>query len=129
VRCLTFTSWTWFPHRTGGSESDRLVAGAARLLYQRGAEKTTLVDIAEVAKFPPRNVYYYFKTKDDIVAAEEQFRQMGRPDAHDLAVTLLSCYEAAPYSPTPFAMRAFRSARLVVSTDGSTRCERAVRRL
>jgi TetR/AcrR family transcriptional regulator, transcriptional repressor for nem operon len=48
---------------------DRLIAAAARLLHQQGIEKTTLVDIAEAADVPAGNVYYYFKTKDDIVAA------------------------------------------------------------
>jgi AcrR family transcriptional regulator len=48
---------------------DRLIASAARLLHQQGVEKTTLVDIAEAADVPAGNVYYYFKTKDDIVAA------------------------------------------------------------
>jgi TetR/AcrR family transcriptional regulator, transcriptional repressor for nem operon len=32
-------------------------------------EKTTLADIAQAADVPVGNVYYYFKTKDDIIAA------------------------------------------------------------
>jgi TetR/AcrR family transcriptional regulator, transcriptional repressor for nem operon len=151
---------------------ERLLAAAAQLLHRQGVEKTTLVDIAEAADVPPGNVYYYFKTKDDIVAAvvqahvararralagitdhhrspkgrlkafvgelasqgdivaqygcpygslcseldkrpgstdfalaelmqvpiewaEEQFRALGRRDAHDLAVSLLSSYEGS----------------------------------
>src|SRR5260370_13261986 len=47
----------------------RLIAAASRLLHQQGAEKTTLADIAQAADVPVGNVYYYFKTKDDIIAA------------------------------------------------------------
>ncbi len=150
----------------------RLIAAASRLLHQQGAEKTTLADIAQAADVPVGNVYYYFKTKDDIIAAvieahvelakaaltsidtshrspksrlkalvaeyadqsevialygcphgslcseldkrsgppdfavaelmrvpiewaEEQFRALGRPDAHDLAVSLIAAYEGS----------------------------------
>jgi TetR/AcrR family transcriptional regulator, transcriptional repressor for nem operon len=48
---------------------ERLVAAAAQLLHQQGIERTTLADIAGAADVPPGNVYYYFKTKDDVIAA------------------------------------------------------------
>jgi AcrR family transcriptional regulator len=48
---------------------ERLVAAAIQLLYQQGIERTTLADIAKVADVPAGNVYYYFKTKDDVIAA------------------------------------------------------------
>jgi len=150
----------------------RLIVAATRLLHQQGVEKTTLADIAQAADVPVGNVYYYFKTKDDIVAAvieahvqqakaalaaidsshrspksrlkalvgeyvqqgevialygcphgslcseldkrpgrsdfalaelmrvpiewaEEQFRALGRRDAHDLAVSLMAAYEGS----------------------------------
>ena len=47
----------------------RLIAAASQLLHQQGVEKTTLAEIAQAADVPAGNVYYYFKTKDDIVAA------------------------------------------------------------
>jgi TetR/AcrR family transcriptional regulator, transcriptional repressor for nem operon len=47
----------------------RLIAAASQLLYEHGVEKTTLADIAQAADVPVGNVYYYFKTKDEIVAA------------------------------------------------------------
>jgi AcrR family transcriptional regulator len=53
---------------------ERLIAAAERLLHQQGVEKTTLVDIAEAADVPAGNVYYYFKTKDEIVAAVVEAR-------------------------------------------------------
>jgi AcrR family transcriptional regulator len=48
---------------------ERLVAAARETIYQRGIEKTTLADIATAAGVPLGNVYYYFKTKQDIVEA------------------------------------------------------------
>ncbi|HET9141922.1 TetR/AcrR family transcriptional regulator [Actinophytocola sp.] len=52
-----------------GGKRERLVAGAADLLHRKGIAATTLADIAQVAGVPPGNVYYYFKTKDDLVKA------------------------------------------------------------
>ena len=149
---------------------ERLVAAATQLLHQQGIERTTLADIAQAADVPAGNVYYYFKTKDEVIAAvieahaqqvratlasidahhrsprsrlkafvreftgqselvaqhgcplgslcseigkgvrqssfaeadlmrlpiewaEEQFRSLGRGDAHDLAVDLMAAYE------------------------------------
>ena len=48
---------------------ERLVAAASQLLHQQGIEKTTLVEIAQTADVPAGNVYYYFKTKDEIITA------------------------------------------------------------
>ena len=47
----------------------RLVEGARVVLHQQGVEKTSLADIAGAADVPVGNVYYYFKTKDDLVQA------------------------------------------------------------
>lgn len=47
----------------------RLTAAAARVLHQQGVERTTLADIAREADVPVGNVYYYFKTKDELVQA------------------------------------------------------------
>ncbi|MDI2125752.1 TetR/AcrR family transcriptional regulator [Yinghuangia seranimata] len=55
--------------KRGGGKRERLAAAAVRVLHEQGVEKTTLADIAKVADVPVGNVYYYFKTKDDLVAA------------------------------------------------------------
>lgn len=47
----------------------RLTAAAARVLHEQGVERTTLADIARAADVPVGNVYYYFKTKDELVQA------------------------------------------------------------
>jgi TetR/AcrR family transcriptional regulator, transcriptional repressor for nem operon len=44
----------------------RLIRTAAKLAYRHGFRETSLADIAEAAKIPVGNVYYYFKTKDEI---------------------------------------------------------------
>jgi TetR/AcrR family transcriptional regulator, transcriptional repressor for nem operon len=54
-------------HRPGKRE--RLVAAATQLLHEQGIERTTLAGIAKAADVPAGNVYYYFKTKDDVIAA------------------------------------------------------------
>jgi AcrR family transcriptional regulator len=46
-----------------------LVEGARKSLLERGVEGTTIADIASVADVPVGNVYYYFKTKDELVEA------------------------------------------------------------
>ena len=48
---------------------ERLVAAACRVLHEQGVERTTLADIAQAAGVPVGNVYYYFKTKDQLVEA------------------------------------------------------------
>lgn len=51
---------------------ERLVAAACELVHRQGVAGTTLADIAAAADVPVGNVYYYFKTKDDLIAAVVQ---------------------------------------------------------
>jgi TetR/AcrR family transcriptional regulator, transcriptional repressor for nem operon len=48
---------------------ERLVTSARDLLYEQGVQRTTLAQIAERADVPPGNVYYYYKTRDELVRA------------------------------------------------------------
>ena len=48
---------------------ERLVESAKSLFYEQGVSLTTLAEVAERAQVPLGNVYYYFKTKEQIVAA------------------------------------------------------------
>jgi len=48
---------------------ERLVDGARQVIHEQGVEKTTIADIARAADIPVGNVYYYFKTKDELVTA------------------------------------------------------------
>lgn len=62
---------------------ERLVAAARQLIHQQGYNQTTLADIADESGVPLGNVYYYFKTKDEIATAviqqrREEFQAMYR---------------------------------------------------
>src|SRR6202453_832621 len=81
----------------------RLIRTAVKLAYRRGFRETSLADIAAAAKIPVGNVYYYFKTKDEIGEAiveqrllevralQEQWDQRGSPKER-----LLACIENTP---------------------------------
>lgn len=53
----------------------RLIEAAGELIYQQTFNSTTLADIALKADVPLGNVYYYFKTKDDILRAVVQKKE------------------------------------------------------
>jgi AcrR family transcriptional regulator len=44
----------------------RLLQAAEKVTYRHGFAKTAIADIAKEARVPLGNVYYYFKTKDEI---------------------------------------------------------------
>ncbi|NKY42406.1 TetR/AcrR family transcriptional regulator [Nocardia cerradoensis] len=52
-----------------GGKRERLAAAAAEVFHRQGVEKTTIADIARAAEVPVGNVYYYFKTKDQLIQA------------------------------------------------------------
>src|SRR5712675_1199547 len=58
--------------RTHIDKRSQLVSAAVGLAYQFGA--TSLADIAREAEVPLGNVYYYFKTKDEIGEAIVELR-------------------------------------------------------
>ncbi|WP_245765057.1 TetR/AcrR family transcriptional regulator [Nonomuraea jiangxiensis] len=64
---------------TASAKRQRLMISAAQVVHQQGVERTTIADIARAADVPVGNVYYYYKTKDDLVAAAltEHARQLG----------------------------------------------------
>ncbi|MFD9368227.1 TetR/AcrR family transcriptional regulator [Streptomyces sp. NPDC060020] len=70
---------------------ERLASAAAQVLHAQGIAQTTLADIAQAAEVPVGNVYYYFKTKDQLVEAAI--------DAH--AQTLRGLIAALDELPTP----------------------------
>jgi AcrR family transcriptional regulator len=57
------------PRTKAASKRQRLTAATARVLHEQGVERTTIADIARAADVPAGNVYYYFKTKDELVEA------------------------------------------------------------
>lgn len=77
--------------RQASGKRERLAAAAAQVLHVQGVAQTTLADIAQAADVPVGNVYYYFKTKDQLVEAAI--------DAH--ARTLRAMTTALDELPTP----------------------------
>src|ERR1700737_589231 len=83
--------------RTKTDKRSRLIQTAVKLAYRHGFRTTSLADIAEAANVPVGNVYYYFKTKDEIGEAiveqrllelrtlQEQGDQRGSPKERLLA--------------------------------------------
>jgi TetR/AcrR family transcriptional repressor of nem operon len=52
-----------------GSTRDRLIEAARQLFYERGYHATALNDVLERAKANSGSMYYFFKTKEDLVLA------------------------------------------------------------
>ena len=61
----------------GEGNRERLTHAAMMAVYRRGFGETALADIAREARIPLGNVYYYFKTKDEIGEAIVE-RRRGR---------------------------------------------------
>jgi TetR/AcrR family transcriptional regulator, transcriptional repressor for nem operon len=53
----------------GADKRSRLVSAARRTMHENGVERTTLAIVAAAADVPVGNVYYYFKTKDELLTA------------------------------------------------------------
>src|SRR5689334_9829781 len=58
----------------GTEKRDRLVRAADLLFHRHGFEHTSIADIAAAADVPVGNVYYYFKSRGDIVKAVTEYR-------------------------------------------------------
>ncbi len=55
----------------------RIVESANRLFYHQGYHNTSFTEIVASAGVPRGNIYYYFKTKDEILKAAIEYR-LGR---------------------------------------------------
>lgn len=51
------------------AKRERIVDSADRLFYRRGYRQTSFTEIAREARLPRGNFYYYFRSKDAILAA------------------------------------------------------------
>lgn len=57
------------------NKRERLIDSAAMLFHRNGLSATSLADIAKHADIPIGNVYYYFKTKEELALAAIQKRK------------------------------------------------------
>ena len=60
--------------KTQPDKRTRLIDTAVKLAYRNGFRETSLADIASAARIPVGNVYYYFKTKDELGEAVIEWR-------------------------------------------------------
>ncbi|MDH5736275.1 MAG: TetR/AcrR family transcriptional regulator [Gammaproteobacteria bacterium] len=58
----------------GSANRQRIVDAADRLFYSRGYNQTSFSDISDETGIPRGNFYYYFKTKEEILAAVVESR-------------------------------------------------------
>lgn len=52
----------------------RIIQAANRLFYRHGYNRTSFTDIVDAAGVPRGNIYYYFRTKEDILRAALAYR-------------------------------------------------------
>ncbi len=71
---------------------ERLLEAAMRLFHERGIAPTTIATIAETAHVPLGNVYYHFRSKDDMIAAVVRARRQ----EIEVELELASC-QADPF--------------------------------
>jgi len=69
----------------GEGNRHRIIEAADQLFYRRGYKQTSFQDISDATGIPRGNVYYYFKTKDEILDAVVSAR------VADLAAMLSQC--------------------------------------
>ena len=65
---------------------ERLVESARELFHEQGVHRTTLAEVAERADVPLGNVYYYFKSRDELIGAVLEGYQ-------EQAATLIQAFE------------------------------------
>lgn len=52
----------------------RIIQAANRLFYRKGYNRTSFTDIVDAAGVPRGNIYYYFRSKDEILLAAIEYR-------------------------------------------------------
>jgi AcrR family transcriptional regulator len=92
---------------------ERLVKSAQALIHEQGASRTTLADIAERAEVPLGNVYYYFKSKDELIGAVLASYQ-------DEAAALTKAFERhrSPQARLKALVRSWSDMREIVARHG-----------
>lgn len=63
------------------SKRDLLVEAAASRFHRFGVAASSIAEIANDAGVPPGNVYYYFRTKDALAAAVQEYWEQRTSDA------------------------------------------------
>jgi AcrR family transcriptional regulator len=93
---------------------ERLTAAAMELVRQHGIERTTLADIANAADVHVGNAYYYFKTKDEVIAAviEAHARQI------KTTLAFINAHHRSPKTRLKASVREFTAQGEIVARYG-----------
>ncbi len=94
---------------------ERLVEAAGAVLHANGYEGTTLARVAERASVPLGNVYYYFKTKDELTSAVVDARLA---EAQALIARIEAKAGASPLERLRAFVAAYESEGEVLATRG-----------
>lgn len=62
------------PRSETADRREKLVQAASQLIQRQGYAKTTLAEIAQAGEIPSGSIYYYFKTKEEVVVAINERR-------------------------------------------------------
>ncbi len=93
---------------------ERLIEAADSLIHKQGFHKTTLADIAAASEVPLGNVYYYFKTKEEICDAVIEERKK------ELTTTLDDCCRSS--NPKKALLKLLKSTLEVSNEIAETGC-------
>jgi TetR/AcrR family transcriptional repressor of nem operon len=96
-----------------GDKRTRLVAAARATFHEHGVEQTTLAMVAAAADFPVGNLYYYFKTKDELLSAV-----IGAYDADYAMLDALLSKHRTPKGRLRAFVRILTSAKERISAHG-----------
>lgn len=110
------------------NKRDRLVESAATLFHRKGFASTSLADIAKDADIPIGNVYYYFKTKEELALSalqrhkehyEELFKALDE-SIDDPRQRLKKCIEYYETQAEEFARYGCPIGKIVLDTDAQS---------
>jgi len=74
---LVYTHWSvYIAGMNDISTRERIVSAANKLFYREGIRAVSVDAVAEEAGITKRSLYYHFKSKDDLVAAYLDYRDM-----------------------------------------------------
>lgn len=72
--CFALLSYYLQMPRKSERTRQRIVESANRLFYHQGYHNTSFTDVVNAAGVPRGNIYYYFKTKEEILHAAIDYR-------------------------------------------------------
>jgi AcrR family transcriptional regulator len=119
-----------------GDKWRSLVTAAMTLFHRQGFARTSLADIAEASGVPLGNVYYYFKSRDELLkaviderlaqarAARERFEAL--PDPRERLLAFIAGFDERAGESTAYGCPAGGLCQEINKQDGASAEEAAV---